>query len=135
MWNIVGGDATAGIIVREGRELSSHQVSRRLCTGAVVQEIELLDERLHYRLAAGTGPVEGWISLSVKGKALAEQAYPTVAWPISSTSILVIGGTGYIGRALVARLLTDGHKIIGLGRNKAAVDAFSNLGVEPRHIF
>jgi len=56
--------------VREGRELKSTQLEERVSHGALAEEIELIGERLHYKLIEGTGPKEGWVSLSLKGTPL-----------------------------------------------------------------
>eukprot|EP00930_Biecheleria_cincta_P042233 TRINITY_DN29053_c0_g1_i2.p1 TRINITY_DN29053_c0_g1~~TRINITY_DN29053_c0_g1_i2.p1 ORF type:complete len:642 (-),score=94.17 TRINITY_DN29053_c0_g1_i2:179-2041(-) len=69
-WEVVGGGESGGILVREGRDLKSPQAASRLATGAQVDEIELIGERLHYGLRSGTGPPRGWISLTLKGKEL-----------------------------------------------------------------
>lgn len=70
-WRVVGGVAnTGGILVREGVAITSPQLSKRLQTGAVVEEWARVGERLHYRILSGDGPVEGWVSLKVKDKVL-----------------------------------------------------------------
>mmetsp|Transcript_17871 Transcript_17871/g.41675 ORF Transcript_17871/g.41675 Transcript_17871/m.41675 type:complete len:467 (-) Transcript_17871:139-1539(-) len=71
LWEIVGGADKGGILVREGQQLSSTQLSTRLATGAIVEEIELAGERLHYRKLKGDGPESGWISIVLKEKVLA----------------------------------------------------------------
>jgi len=70
-WEIVGGADKGGILVRQGQATSSPQWEDRLSTGAKVEEIELVGERLKYKLKSGTGPPEGWISIKLKGKDLA----------------------------------------------------------------
>jgi len=72
VWEIVGGGSKGGILVREGFEISSPKAPSRLSTGATVQELSHLAERLHYRRLTGTGPDEGWISVSLDNKTLAE---------------------------------------------------------------
>eukprot|EP00747_Dinoflagellata_sp_TGD_P098422 gnl/TRDRNA2_/TRDRNA2_167447_c0_seq2.p1 gnl/TRDRNA2_/TRDRNA2_167447_c0~~gnl/TRDRNA2_/TRDRNA2_167447_c0_seq2.p1 ORF type:complete len:502 (+),score=128.88 gnl/TRDRNA2_/TRDRNA2_167447_c0_seq2:227-1507(+) len=71
MWEIVGGADLGGLLVREGKELSSPQVSERLSTGALVRELDLVGERLLFRRCTGTGPDRGWISIALKEKILA----------------------------------------------------------------
>mmetsp|Transcript_68941 Transcript_68941/g.121881 ORF Transcript_68941/g.121881 Transcript_68941/m.121881 type:complete len:644 (+) Transcript_68941:64-1995(+) len=71
IWEIVGGSDKGGIVVREGESTSSKQLSDRVSTGALVEQIELKGQRLHYKLQSGTGPAEGWISISLSGKDLA----------------------------------------------------------------
>jgi len=46
--------------------------------------------------------------------------------------ILVTGGTGVIGTALVSRLLADGEEVIGLARSDAAAAELRERGAEPR---
>lgn len=50
LWLVVGGADKEGIIVREGQDLDSPVLPERLCTGAVVKELELVDGRLRYEL-------------------------------------------------------------------------------------
>jgi len=72
-WEVVGGadkGSRGGILVRKGQELSSEQIPERLANGSIVEELELVGDRLNYRLVRGVGPAEGWVSLSVKGKVL-----------------------------------------------------------------
>mmetsp|Transcript_84132 Transcript_84132/g.242912 ORF Transcript_84132/g.242912 Transcript_84132/m.242912 type:complete len:590 (-) Transcript_84132:162-1931(-) len=71
-WRVVGGKDTGGILVRKGQDLKSDKVDARLATDALVDQIELRGDRLHYRLAQGTGPSEGWVSLKISGKDLVE---------------------------------------------------------------
>jgi len=69
-WEVVGGADRGGILVREGQDLASAQLPLRLSTGAQVEELELLGERLHFRRAGGEGPDSGWVSIRLKGKDL-----------------------------------------------------------------
>jgi len=68
----MGGADKGGIIVREGQPLASPAYVDRLSTGAEVEEVRLAGERMQFRRLTGAGPLEGWISLSISGKALAE---------------------------------------------------------------
>ncbi|CAE7553261.1 unnamed protein product [Symbiodinium necroappetens] len=72
-WEVVGGGDKGGILVRSGQATSSDQLSERLSTGARVEELELVGERLHYKLVSGAGPAEGWVSLSLKDKRLLQR--------------------------------------------------------------
>eukprot|EP00969_Alexandrium_andersonii_P144619 6395112-Alexandrium_andersonii.AAC.1 len=45
-----------GIIVREGEAISSQKLPERLATGAIVEELALVGERLHYRTAPRVAP-------------------------------------------------------------------------------
>jgi len=56
--------------VRSGQETTSEQLADRLATGAELEEVELLGERLHYRKLSGEGPDEGWVSVRLKGSPL-----------------------------------------------------------------
>jgi len=79
-WEVVGGADKGGILVREGVELKSKQYDERLATGAIVEDLELKGERLHYKVVtANWGPKEGWVSLKVSGKELLvkKDAVPT----------------------------------------------------------
>ncbi|CAK0839574.1 unnamed protein product [Prorocentrum cordatum] len=57
---------------REGGQGHHHgeQLPERLGLGAVVEEVEVVGERLHYRKLTGAGPEEGWVSLSLSGREL-----------------------------------------------------------------
>lgn len=70
LWSVVGGADKGGILVREGQDLKSKQLDDRLSHGAVVEQIALVGERLHYKVVTGTGPAEGWVSLKLKDKDL-----------------------------------------------------------------
>jgi len=69
-WTVTGGADKGGILVRKGQELSSPATEERLATGAEVEQLSLTGGRLQYRLISGTGPEEGWVSLSISGKDL-----------------------------------------------------------------
>ncbi|CAE7341857.1 unnamed protein product [Symbiodinium microadriaticum] len=71
---VVGGVGKGGIIVRCTSAVGSEQLPQRLETGAVVQELSLQGERLHYELISGVGPPQGWVSTSLQGRALLERA-------------------------------------------------------------
>eukprot|EP00930_Biecheleria_cincta_P084513 TRINITY_DN73979_c0_g1_i1.p1 TRINITY_DN73979_c0_g1~~TRINITY_DN73979_c0_g1_i1.p1 ORF type:complete len:570 (+),score=80.30 TRINITY_DN73979_c0_g1_i1:44-1753(+) len=74
LWQITGGIDKGGIIVRAGKALSSPVLLSRLSAGAWVEEVELVDNRLHYRLLRGDGPVEGWLTVAIAGTILARRA-------------------------------------------------------------
>jgi len=69
-WVVVGGSSQGGILVREGEDVSSPQAPARLSIGAVVSQLALVGDRLHYALLTGTGPDRGWVSTRLKGKEL-----------------------------------------------------------------
>eukprot|EP00440_Ansanella_granifera_P053753 gb/GFBE01058270.1/.p1 GENE.gb/GFBE01058270.1/~~gb/GFBE01058270.1/.p1 ORF type:complete len:182 (+),score=36.71 gb/GFBE01058270.1/:1-546(+) len=70
LWEVVGGGDKGGIIVRAGEDTKSEALNR-LSTGAVISELELKGNRLHYERLTGTGPQSGWISIDLNGKDLA----------------------------------------------------------------
>jgi len=79
LWKVVGGAQHHGLVVRKGKDLSSPQLGHdnhdaRLSTDAVVREIELVGERLHYRKITGDGPEFGWVSINLHGSALLKPA-------------------------------------------------------------
>ncbi|HZA39326.1 MAG TPA: SDR family NAD(P)-dependent oxidoreductase [Actinomycetota bacterium] len=45
--------------------------------------------------------------------------------------VLVTGGTGTIGRALLQRLVADGRQVMALARSQSSADTLSDLGAEP----
>jgi len=87
MWEVIGGADKGGILVREGEALSSAQTKERLSTGALIEEIELIGERLHYKLVegSGTGPAEGWVGLKLPGKVLVQKTFRKPRKPAPET--------------------------------------------------
>lgn len=75
-WEVLGGGDSGGIIVREGKELTSAAKDIRLSTRAVIEELDLVTTRLRYRLLHGTGPAEGWISTKLSSKDLVRKVKP-----------------------------------------------------------
>lgn len=74
LWEVTGGEGKGGIIVREGPTTASARAEERLSTGALIEELHLAGDRLHYRRKTGTGPETGWISITINGKELAKRA-------------------------------------------------------------
>lgn len=70
MWEVVGGADKGGIVVRKSRDTASEQEPQRLATGALIEQRQLVGERLHYVLHRGEGPIEGWVSIRLKTKDL-----------------------------------------------------------------
>lgn len=73
IWEVVGGADKGGILVRQGKELTSEQASSRLSTGALILEKEMHGERMRYFRLSGSGPEVGWVSLKVKDKAMVKR--------------------------------------------------------------
>lgn len=69
-WKVVGGADRGGIIVREGVDLASQQLPRRLSTGALIVEEEIRGDRLCFSRLTGSGPDTGWISIRLRDKEL-----------------------------------------------------------------
>ena len=42
VWRVVGGSTASGLLVREGRELTSPEVPERLQTQSIVEELEVV---------------------------------------------------------------------------------------------
>jgi len=80
VWRIVGGQEKGGIIVRVGSDTDSLKENERLSTGALVEQVSLVKDRLHYRLLAGTGPQSGWVATKIKvngeDRTMARRAVP-----------------------------------------------------------
>lgn len=45
--------------------------------------------------------------------------------------VFVTGGSGYVGRAAIGRLVAQGHRVIALSRSAASAQAMRALGAEP----
>eukprot|EP00439_Symbiodinium_sp_Y106_P032255 s1341_g3.t2 len=73
IWEVVGGADKGGILVRQGKELTSEPESSRLSTGALILEKEMHGERMRYFRLSGSGPEVGWVSLKVKDKAMVKR--------------------------------------------------------------
>jgi len=73
LWQVAGGKAKGGILVRQGYETSSPALAERLSTGALLREVERKEDRLRFRRLTGTGPDMGWVSLRLQsGQVLLE---------------------------------------------------------------
>ncbi|CAK0896809.1 unnamed protein product [Prorocentrum cordatum] len=70
LWQVVGGGASGGLIVRDGQGTSAPEADCRLSTGALVRQLALDGGRLRYELVTGDGPRSGWVSTSYRGKDL-----------------------------------------------------------------
>merc|ERR1712032_1122539 len=69
-WLVVGGTAHGGLIVRASASLASKQLPLRLEKGAIVEEVDIVDNRLMFRKIDGHGPDGGWVSIQQNGTAL-----------------------------------------------------------------
>lgn len=88
IWEVIGGTDKGGIMVRAGRDLTSTQHPLKLATGARVEQVERIGDRLHYRLLEGQGPSEGWVSVKLKEKVLlAEWKEPAAAAPAAVAAV------------------------------------------------
>lgn len=79
-WKVVGGVGKGGIIVREKRDLQSLQLDERLSTGALVEQTELIGDRLHFAKVSGSGPETGWVSIRMASKDLLVVVKPPRHW-------------------------------------------------------
>mmetsp|Transcript_72431 Transcript_72431/g.205593 ORF Transcript_72431/g.205593 Transcript_72431/m.205593 type:complete len:424 (+) Transcript_72431:58-1329(+) len=72
VWEVTGGVAKGGLIVREGKDTSSPEVEGRLATSALIVALEhdVEAERMLFEKIAGSGPESGWVSTGFKGKPL-----------------------------------------------------------------
>merc|ERR1712150_69207 len=66
-WTVIGGGSKGGIVVRKGEELTSPEYPVRLSTGSIIEELELIGDRVHYEKISGDGPDFGWVSVTVDG--------------------------------------------------------------------
>jgi len=88
-WEVVGGADRGGIIVREGEDIASAKLPDRLATGALVEELVLLGDRLHFRKLSGEGPKTGWVGIALPGKELLiKQAAPPKKGDLTLNQIL-----------------------------------------------
>lgn len=69
-WRVVGGDNQGGIRVREEQDVSSAQYNALLYQNSVVEEVEIVGNRMKYKLIKGSGPPDGWVTLKLKNKDL-----------------------------------------------------------------
>lgn len=76
LWVVIGGASAGGIVVRKDKDVKSQELMFRLQTGARIEEIGRVGDRLHYRRIVGDGPDYGWVSLFHKGYQLLVHADP-----------------------------------------------------------
>lgn len=51
---------------------------------------------------------------------------------IPMTTVFVTGGSGFIGGALIRRLIADGHQVNALARSEASASKLTDLGATPK---
>uniref|UniRef100_A0A7S4RL88 Anaphase-promoting complex subunit 4 WD40 domain-containing protein n=1 Tax=Alexandrium monilatum TaxID=311494 RepID=A0A7S4RL88_9DINO len=93
-WEVIGGTTKGGIVVREGKALTSKPLPDRLATGAVVEELEFAGVRLHFLKLSGAGPATGWVSIAVEDttllsrKVASPSTVPVAASPTTAAPVL-----------------------------------------------
>jgi len=118
-WLVVGGHSQAGLIVREGSNLDSAQLQGRLGFGAVVEELEIVGGRLHYRKLSGEGPASGWVTLWIGSR----QLLTLVAAPVDRAVQLLAGIAG------VPTVLGKGENVAHGGKGNTKDDWRRRLSV------
>ncbi len=107
----------------ERGQAATNSIDERLGADLAARAVEL-GERIRDAAALDTGR---------DSRASVEDTSPEAEFPEAgpTPSVLVVGGTGFIGRALVKRLRAAGHGVRLLARNPAAVpDELKALGIE-----
>jgi len=87
VWEVFGGVDRGGIIVRAERAVTSSLAPQRLSTGALVQELDLHENRLQFMRLTGTGPDTGWVSIRLKDKELVAKTNRMPPLPTESESM------------------------------------------------
>lgn len=64
LWVVTGGAGKGGILVRQEEELGSKPLPIKLATGTLIEEMESVGNRLHYRRIRGDGPDFGWVNIT-----------------------------------------------------------------------
>eukprot|EP00404_Azadinium_spinosum_P055752 CAMPEP_0180786344 /NCGR_PEP_ID=MMETSP1038_2-20121128/50744_1 /TAXON_ID=632150 /ORGANISM="Azadinium spinosum, Strain 3D9" /LENGTH=322 /DNA_ID=CAMNT_0022823447 /DNA_START=33 /DNA_END=997 /DNA_ORIENTATION=- len=78
-------------------DVTSEKEEARLGTGARVECLELVGERLRYRLLSGTGPKTGWVSTKLTHKdlvVLVQTEVPSEAKEVASSEAVAAGSRG-----------------------------------------
>lgn len=66
-WMVLGGGSTRGIVVQDDEDPQSMEKPVFLAIGSIIEELELIGERLYYEKIAGEGPNFGWVSIMTHG--------------------------------------------------------------------
>lgn len=87
-WEVVGGADKGGVLVRQGEDTNSPQAAERLSTGAIVKQVDFIEEstRLQYEILTGSGPPTGWVSTKLKSANLLVRVPNQSGGPSGSTS-------------------------------------------------
>jgi len=79
VWEVVGGTGVGGILCREGKSIKSAECGERLSTGALVKQVAMEGDRLHFDRLTGSGQQTGWVSVKTKDKDLLVKSSKSVA--------------------------------------------------------
>lgn len=97
IWQAIGGANSGGVIARSGLSLKSDLLPDRVSTGSILQEVELIGERLNYKLLEGSGPEFGWVSISVRDKDLVVKSDRELKMPEPCALVFPGQGSQYVG--------------------------------------
>ncbi|CAE8592869.1 unnamed protein product [Polarella glacialis] len=65
-WRVVGA-SSEGLRAQQGVEETSQELPQRLPSGAVVEEVQIVGDRLHFTDYSLKGPPSGWVSIRANG--------------------------------------------------------------------
>jgi len=81
-------------VVREGCGLGSPKLPEMLAPGALVEELALEGDRLHYWLQSGSGPTNGWVTVKARGQELLVRCADGLDGPPPEVWIATVGTRG-----------------------------------------
>merc|ERR1719323_2522546 len=116
-WRVTGGTGQGGIIVRKGRDRASTQLPERLAAGSIVEEQELVGDRLRFRRLSGSGPAAGWVSLTHKERSLLVPLDVALAAPARAPHTAAVPACPN-GHAMTALEASVGSTIVCDGCNR-----------------